>query len=280
MSLNPYDDLLQTVRLETTRLDGKHRYGTGFLYDFCEKKIEKDVRSILGLVTNRHVIEDGEYGSFYLNRKGDDNECKFGNMVEIKFKKNDWIHHPDGNIDLSILPIYPLLKQNKLNEKELFIRHTYASLLPKEQQWNKFSPMEDIVTIGYPNGFWDEQNNIPIVRKGMTATHPKLNYKGKDQFLIDIPIYPGISGSPVFLMNYGYEWSDTGGYSIGNRCYFLGIIYAMAKYSKKHSGLTNEMIPTDNSFEDFFSLISNLGFVIKSTKLKDFDDLLDNSISQ
>lgn len=190
MSLNPYDDLLETVRLETTREDGKHCYGTGFLYDFSEKRIDKDFEwSIIGIVTNRHVIEDGEYGSFYLNRKGDNNECIFGDMAEIKFKKEEWIHHPDSSIDLSILPLNPLLKENKLNEKELFIRHMYASLLPKEPQWNKFSPMEDIITIGFPNGFWYEQNNIPIVRKGITATHPKLNYKGKEQFLVDIPIY-------------------------------------------------------------------------------------------
>ena len=65
MSLNPYDDLLQTVRLETTRQDGKHRYGTGFYYDFCKKKIDKDFDwSIPGIVTNRHVIEDGEYRIF------------------------------------------------------------------------------------------------------------------------------------------------------------------------------------------------------------------------
>lgn len=277
MSLNPYDDLLQTVRIETTRQDKKHRYGTGFLYDFCEKKIEKDGSwSIVGIVTNRHVIEDGEYGSFHLNRRGENNECKFGDMVEMDFKKEDWIHHPDSSIDLSVLPLHPLLKENKFDKKELFINHMYASLLPKESQWNKFSPMEDIITIGHPNGFWDEQNNIPIVRKGITATHPKLNYKGKEQFLIDIPIYPGISGSPVFIMNYGYEWFDTGGYSVGNRCYFIGILYGRVKYLKDRSGLTMEMIPTDDSFTDFQSLISNLGFAIKSTKLKDFEKLLDN----
>lgn len=277
MSLNPYDDLLQTVRLETTRQDGKHRYGTGFYYDFCKKKIDKDFDwSIPGIVTNRHVIEDGEYGSFYINRKGDDNECKFGDMTEIRFKKKDWIHHPDSSIDLSILLLYPILKENKLDVKDLFIRHMYVSLLPKESQWNKFSSMEDIITIGFPNGFWDEENNIPIVRKGITATHPKINYKGKEQFLVDIPIYPGISGSPVLLMSYGYEWYDKKNYSVGSRCYFIGILYAMATYSKKQSGLTMEMIPTDDSFADFESLTSNLGFVIKSSKLKDFEKLLDN----
>ena len=215
-------------------------------------------------------------GSFYINRKGDDNECKFGDMREIRFKKKDWIHHPDSSIDLSILLLYPILKENKLDVKDLFIRHMYVSLLPKESQWNKFSSMEDIITIGFPNGFWDEENNIPIVRKGITATHPKINYKGKEQFLVDIPIYPGISGSPVLLMSYGYEWYNKKNYSVGSRCYFIGILYAMAKYSKKQSGLTMEMIPTDDSFADFESLTSNLGFVIKSSKLKDFEKLLDN----
>jgi hypothetical protein len=32
--------------------------------------------------------------------------------------------------------------------------------------------------IGYPNGLWDEFNNIPFFMKGITATHPNINYKG------------------------------------------------------------------------------------------------------
>jgi hypothetical protein len=32
----------------------------------------------------------------------------------------------------------------------------------------------------------------------------------KEQFLVDMPIYPGISGSPVFAISYGNEYYESG----------------------------------------------------------------------
>jgi hypothetical protein len=28
--------------------------------------------------------------------------------------------------------------------------------------------------IGYPNGIWDAKNNLPVIRKGITATHANI----------------------------------------------------------------------------------------------------------
>jgi hypothetical protein len=45
---------------------------------------------------------------------------------------------------------------------------------------------------------------MPILRRGVTATHPKINYLGRSEFLVDVAVYPGSSGSPIFL----YEYKD------------------------------------------------------------------------
>jgi hypothetical protein len=57
--------------------------------------------------------------------------------------------------------------------------------------------------IGYPKGFWDRVNNLPVVRKGITATPIYIDYNGKKEFLLDIPIFSGSSGSPIVLFNEG-----------------------------------------------------------------------------
>ena len=36
---------------------------------------------------------------------------------------------------------------------------------------------------------------------GKTATHPNINYKGKEEFVAHIPVYKGSSGSPIFLLS-------------------------------------------------------------------------------
>ena len=67
--------------------------------------------SILSLVTNKHVISDAEYGSFYVNKKNSTGSCNFGESVEIKFSSDDWIFHPENDIDLAVIPIYQLLEK-------------------------------------------------------------------------------------------------------------------------------------------------------------------------
>lgn len=106
-----------------------------------------------------------------------------------------------------------------------------------------------------------------------------LNYKDKDDFLIDISIYPGVSGSPVFIRDFGSEWYEKGSSSVGERTYFIGIVYAMAKYSNK-PGLVKEFIATESTSKmEISNLVSNLGFAIKSTKLREFDPIIKKLLS-
>ena len=39
--------------------------------------------------------------------------------------------------------------------------------------------VEDIMMIGYPNALWDSEHNMPIIRKGITATPVWLDHNGK-----------------------------------------------------------------------------------------------------
>ncbi|MGB8035028.1 MAG: hypothetical protein WCF03_14535, partial [Nitrososphaeraceae archaeon] len=116
--------------------------------------------------------------------------------------------------------------------------------------------------------------NIPISRRGITATHPKLNYQGRQEFLIDLPVYPGTSGAPVFVYTYGLEYLSSGGISHGGRCLLLGILYAVVKYRSNRPGAVTQCIPTHGRATITSKLISNLGAVIKSSKLTDFDSVL------
>ena len=50
---------------------------------------------------------------------------------------------------------------------------------------------------------YDQVNLIPITRTGMTATPLQLDYDGRPSFLIDASVFPGSSGSPVFVYKSG-----------------------------------------------------------------------------
>jgi len=56
--------------------------------------------------------------------------------------------------------------------------------------------------IGYPNGLWDHVNNLPLIRRGITASHPGVDYQiegqnGPGVTVIDMACFPDSSGSPV-----------------------------------------------------------------------------------
>ena len=128
--------------------------------------------------------------------------------------------------------------------------------------------------IGYPNGIWDEINNLPVFRKGITATHPAKNYNGRDEFMIDAACFPGSSGSPVLLYNLGSYARKDGGTVIGTRIKFLGILYAGPQHTA-----TGEIkivpVPTQNVPVAVSRIPNNLGNVIKSKKLLDFEEIFE-----
>ena len=95
--------------------------------------------------------------------------------------------------------------------------------IPSKEQVDNLSAIEDITFIGYPSGLYDEKNKISIIRQGITATPIWNNFKGEDVFLIDAGVFPGSSGSPVFIYNHGtYPVKD--GIALGNRLLFVGVL--------------------------------------------------------
>jgi len=90
-----------------------------------------------------------------------------------------------------------------LSKRHCFYISLDKSLISTCQQLSDFSALEEILMVGYPNGIWDNVNNKPILRKGVTATHPNFDYCGKKEIMIDAACFPGSSGSPVFIFNEG-----------------------------------------------------------------------------
>jgi len=126
--------------------------------------------------------------------------------------------------------------------------------------------------IGYPNGIWDRSNNLPIVRQGITASHPKLNYNGKKEVLIDAACFPGSSGSPVLIYNQGGHTTKEGHLDMRGRLILLGILYAGPQFEANGDIVINPILTSLNIFS-VTRIPINLGCVIKSEKLLEFDTL-------
>ena len=58
---------------------------------------------------------------------------------------------------------------------------------------------QDVLILGYPLGFHDTLNNLPIVRRATIASSYAHPFKGEPYFLTDSRLHRGMSGSPVLF---------------------------------------------------------------------------------
>lgn len=266
-----------TVRIETSTASGGGS-GTGFFYRFAAN----GDAHVPAIVTNKHVIEGSFRGSFVLTEKGDDENPIYGQYRYFDFDnfQNHWILHPDKEVDLCAMPIAPLLHQAEERNLNFFYVPLDKSLLLTEKELNDLILMEDVVMVGYPNGIWDEKNNMPIFRKGITATHPHLDWNGRAEFLIDAACFPGSSGSPVFLFNQGGYATKSGGLVIGpSRVKLLGVLYAGTQHTVSGE-IKVVQVPTQKAAVSISSIPNNLGIVIKASQLAAFDRIFEKAVSQ
>lgn len=257
-----------TIRIETDKA-----VGTGFFFNF---KVEKDsTKYIPVIITNKHVV-NGATRIFLYFRKSINGIPENGNAIiyEIPNSPRTVIQHPSPNTDLVVIPIGQILQQiQKDNILVYTIAFSENEIPTNEFQKNEFKTFEEIFMIGYPNGLWDKTNNMPIVRKGITATPSYLDYNGKNEFLIDIAAFGCSSGSPIFQYNDSGYIDKRGTAKFGSsRLFLLGILYAGPLYT-----VNGEVIKTipGTSIEKVKSEVPmNLGYVIKSSEILEFKKVL------
>ncbi len=264
-----------TIRIEVSN-EKDSGVGTGFFFRF----LEKDSLNVPAIVTNKHVVHGMTKGAFLFSTINDDGTPNNKVHIPITFENFDkmWIMHPDTNVDLAIMPIQPLLNEAVKKGLKPFFISLDKNLVPSDEQLNDLSAVEDILMVGYPIGLWDAINNYPLYRNGITSSHPANDYNGKSEFIIDAACFPGSSGSPVFLANIGNYVDKKGGTNIATRFYLLGILYAGPQYTATGDIIVID-VPTKKDTIVASNIPTNLGYVIKSKRLLDFDSVLEKLIN-
>lgn len=243
--------------------------GTGFLYLF-----QKEDKTAPFLVTNKHVLEDASVIGLNFHVTLDNNETPLsgsGRLISFPADKVPIIRHPDPDVDLAAIAILPIHQHAIDNEGwQPFTKCLCQQNLPPPDMIKDFGAVEDVIMVGYPTGIVDAVNNFPIIRRGITSTPYFANYQGKREFLADIPVYGGSSGSPIFVMNEG-SWSTPNGIVMGTRFALIGVLYA--GHTETINGqIVAEPVPTNLTPVAKVTHIINLGLCIKSALIEDLAD--------
>ncbi|OBS08086.1 S1 family peptidase [Acidihalobacter prosperus] len=249
--------MFNTVRVDTVLEDGTEGSGTGFV---VAHQGPHGLRRFI--VTNRHLVEGVRSGGLVFTQ-GRDGQPLIGTRFELEIEEfpHAWFLHPDPEMDLAIVPMAPLERAARDQGVQLYYHDIDTALVPDAATVNGFDALEEILFVGYPNGVWDHVNLLPIMRRGTTATPIGMDFEGQAEFLIDAAVYPGSSGSPVFL--YRGEGTAQAG-AARAPLYFLGVIAAVFFREEENQLVPGPVPASQGGATVRQSEMIDLGLVIKS----------------
>jgi hypothetical protein len=235
--------------------------GTGFFYNYPTE----DDKQVPVLITNKHVIENTSALQFVVHTASVKDAKKPDGNGTIGSSQADWIPHPNPKVDLCAVPVGPVM--NKMTPIPFF-RALDPSLVKSQKELEELNAVEDVLMVGYPNGLWDATNNFPLLRRGITASHPAVDFDvdGVATTVVDVASFPGSSGSPVFIYNNGTIPNKNGATGIGTRVILLGILYSGPTFQPDGS-IVVKNIPTVNVAVPQINMMMNLGYVLKAAEL-------------
>ncbi len=225
--------LYSTTKLTSYRGGAVSGTGTGFFYNV---PLGPDEVAFL-MVTNKHVVEGAsEIAITFHVSAPPPAEGPSGQVVTWKFDVRSRgsgrqflvIPHPRDDIDLCAINLSSELARASQKGFRFFASPLAREYLPGPEEWQNFDAIEEVTMIGCPRGIYDASHNIPIVRRGISATPLLKDYNGKPEFMVDMACFPGSSGSPIFVYNRdGYFDRRTRKFLSGRqRLHLVGILYA------------------------------------------------------
>lgn len=193
--MNTIDSIfITTTFLLRFKNDKEMGSATGFF--FLDEKNKQ-----IYLVTNKHVI----YGDKYVKEETkpeidkiklylhiNKNNLTENEYFEVSLFNNGnklWIEHNNVNVDIVLIPV-------DIDRKKYVFAHTDKSIIDSENILIKF---EKIFVMGYPYGWFDKKNNLPVTRIGHLSSPFKIPFNGQPIMLGDVETHNGMSGGPVFM---------------------------------------------------------------------------------
>lgn len=265
------DQLIYTTTRLTAFSGGQSiSTGTGFFFRFVF-----DVGPVDVLVTNKHVIAGADTVQLRMNMR--DRAGAFldeGHLISLSLQ--DVVDHPDPDVDLCAFGTGNITSMEHDGRRSFAISLSEANI-PSDEEWQSFDSVEGVWMIGCPNGLYDTMNNLPIVRSGITASSPRLPYRGKQEFVVDMACFPGSSGSPIVQApSISSLDRTTGGMNIGqpSKGHLLGVLYAGPLITNQ-----GEIILSTKPRVEVASMM-HLGYALRSSRILELKPIIEAMIGK
>lgn len=260
--------LFSTIRLQTSK-----GIGTGFYFLFEPD----DNKKVPAFITNKHVINIPDRKVSFSLHFAENRQPSKG-LITITYK-SEWIFH--NKYDLAFTFANPLFEQIKRKYgKDVFVIPLTENLIWDNERLKSLTAVENVLMYGYPIGLYDERNILPLIRSGVTASHPAIDFNGEKIGVVDMACFPGSSGSPILIANEGsYTDKTKNAVVIGSRVIFLGILFG-GPILNSEGKIVIKDIPTREEIVSIIPQMINLGYYIKSEVILDFKEKIGSIIGE
>jgi len=180
-----------TVQLEQRQRNGVTTVGTGFLIS----DPTPDGRPRTVLVTANHVFEKMPGPVAVIGFRVEDGGGSWRYDPEpLQIRdgaKELWAHHPER--DIAVIAVEPPAQVAKaaLPERWLATDDTFTRYAVR--------PGDEMLALGFPEGFSSNAAGFPILRSGRVASFPLAPSSAFPTFLLDLNVFPGNSGGPIYM---------------------------------------------------------------------------------
>lgn len=234
------------------------------------------------MVTNKHVIEDhkGSVHVHLIKGREDNSGPELGQSVSFHMQvasPDAWTMHPDPKVDVAVALFDQELQIAERAGHRPFVRMIHPGQMLSGQVVDQLDAVEEVTFIGYPEALYDKVNLTPLLRRGITSTPVALDWEGKPMFLVDAAVFPGSSGSPVYIADRG-AWTDrNGNMRVGQgRFFLLGVVaaaYEVSMFSEMEE-FVEEKTTGAGQQGVWTNRFLNLGVVYKAAAIMDCVDIV------
>ena len=182
-----------TVELEQPQPDrGNVRVvGTGFLIN--APRPDGSPRTVL--VTASHVFEDMPGPNAYIGYrfKGPDGAWKYSSQpLPIRDGPSVlWLKDPSQDVAVMSIKAPPEFARAAIPVSWLADESSFSS--------EGIEPGDEMFVLGFPQGYAANPEGFPILRAAHVASYPLATTPAYPRFMLDMQVYEGTSGGPVFL---------------------------------------------------------------------------------
>ena len=179
-----------TVQVEQLLDKGKRTVGTGFLIN--DPTPDGKPRTVL--VTANHVFAKmpGPIATVGFRIENADGSWRY-DPEPLKIRdggKELWTRHPKMDVAVISITAPPEFAKAAIP----------MTWLASDETFGKYGvePGDQMLALGYPQGFSANEAGFPILKAGRVASFPLAPVSAFPTFLLDLNVFPGYSGGPVF----------------------------------------------------------------------------------